>query len=51
VEGALVEGFPGGTFGIHLCKGNARTVDPATGKVRPQLHREGHYDAIAERVF
>ena len=50
-DNALVEGFPGVTFGIHLCKGNARTVDPATGKVRPQWHREGHYDAIAERVF
>jgi 5-methyltetrahydropteroyltriglutamate--homocysteine methyltransferase len=39
------------TFGIHLCKGNPRTIDPATGKVMPQWHREGHYDGIAERLF
>jgi len=50
-DNALIEGFPGVTFGIHLCKGNARTIDPATGKVVPQWHREGHYDEIAERVF
>jgi 5-methyltetrahydropteroyltriglutamate--homocysteine methyltransferase len=24
---------------------------PATGKVAPQWHREGHYDAIAEQLF
>ena len=28
-----------------------RSIDPATGKVMPQWHREGHYDAIAERLF
>jgi 5-methyltetrahydropteroyltriglutamate--homocysteine methyltransferase len=50
-DNAVIEGFPGVTFGIHLCKGNARTVDPTTGKVMPQWHRQGHYDAIAERVF
>jgi 5-methyltetrahydropteroyltriglutamate--homocysteine methyltransferase len=50
-DNAVIEGFPGITFGIHLCKGNARTTDPATGKVVPQWHREGHYDEIAERVF
>lgn len=50
-DNAVIEGFPGITFGIHLCKGNARTIDPATGKVVPQWHREGNYDAIAERVF
>jgi 5-methyltetrahydropteroyltriglutamate--homocysteine methyltransferase len=50
-DNAVIEGFPGVTFGIHLCKGNARTIDPATGKVVPQWHREGNYDAIAERVF
>ena len=27
------------------------TVDPKTGKLVPQWHREGHYDAIAERLF
>jgi 5-methyltetrahydropteroyltriglutamate--homocysteine methyltransferase len=50
-DNAVIQGFPGVTFGIHLCKGNARTIDASTGKVVPQWHREGHYDAIAERVF
>ncbi len=38
---ALVTGFPGVTFGIHLCRGNQRSM----------WHREGSYDAIAERLF
>jgi methionine synthase II (cobalamin-independent) len=50
-DNALIEGFSGVTFGIHLCRGNARTIDPKTGKLVPQWHREGHYDAIAERLF
>jgi 5-methyltetrahydropteroyltriglutamate--homocysteine methyltransferase len=50
-DNATISGFDGVTFGIHLCKGNPRTVDPATGKVMPQWHREGHYDGIAERLF
>jgi 5-methyltetrahydropteroyltriglutamate--homocysteine methyltransferase len=50
-DNALIEGFPGVTFGIHVCRGNARTIDPKTGKLVPQWHREGHYDAIAERLF
>jgi 5-methyltetrahydropteroyltriglutamate--homocysteine methyltransferase len=50
-DNALIEGFPGVTFGIHICRGNARTIDPQTGKLVPQWHREGHYDAIAERLF
>jgi 5-methyltetrahydropteroyltriglutamate--homocysteine methyltransferase len=37
----LVAGFPGVTFGIHLCRGNQRSM----------WHREGGYDAIAERLF
>jgi 5-methyltetrahydropteroyltriglutamate--homocysteine methyltransferase len=37
----LVEGFDGVTFGIHLCRGNQRSM----------WHREGTYDAIAERLF
>ena len=37
----LVSGFPGVTFGIHLCRGNQRSM----------WHREGTYDAIAERLF
>ena len=50
-ENAVIEGFPGVTFGLHICRGNPRGVDPATGKVLPQWHREGHYDSIAERLF
>jgi 5-methyltetrahydropteroyltriglutamate--homocysteine methyltransferase len=37
----LIENFPGVTFGIHLCRGNQRSM----------WHREGAYDAIAERLF
>jgi 5-methyltetrahydropteroyltriglutamate--homocysteine methyltransferase len=40
-EAALVQGFPDVTFGIHLCRGNQRSM----------WHREGAYDAIAERIF
>jgi 5-methyltetrahydropteroyltriglutamate--homocysteine methyltransferase len=50
-DNALIEGFPGMTFGIHICRGNARTIDPKTGKLVPQWHREGPYDTIAERLF
>jgi 5-methyltetrahydropteroyltriglutamate--homocysteine methyltransferase len=39
---ALIEGFPDDvTFGVHLCRGNRESL----------WHREGSYDAIAERVF
>jgi 5-methyltetrahydropteroyltriglutamate--homocysteine methyltransferase len=39
---ALIEGFGENvTFGVHLCRGNRES----------QWHREGSYDAIAERVF
>jgi 5-methyltetrahydropteroyltriglutamate--homocysteine methyltransferase len=40
-ESRLIEGFQGVTFGIHLCRGNQRSM----------WHREGSYDAIAERLF
>jgi methionine synthase II (cobalamin-independent) len=50
-DNALIEGFSGVTFGIHICRGNARTIDPQTGKLVPQWHREGSYNAIAERLF
>jgi 5-methyltetrahydropteroyltriglutamate--homocysteine methyltransferase len=50
-DNAIIAGFDEVTFGIHLCRGNPRTIDPATGKVMPQWHREGHYDGIAERLF
>ncbi len=40
-EAAVVANYPGVTFGIHLCRGNQRSM----------WHREGTYDAIAERLF
>jgi len=40
-EAKLVRGYPGVTFGIHLCRGNQKSM----------WHREGAYDAIAERLF
>ena len=49
-ENALIEGFDGITFGLHICRGNPRGID-ATGRIQPQWHREGSYDAIAERLF
>jgi len=50
-DNALIEGFSGVAFGIHICRGNARTIDPKTGKLVPQWHREGAYDVIAEKLF
>jgi 5-methyltetrahydropteroyltriglutamate--homocysteine methyltransferase len=50
-DNAVIAGFPDVTFGIHLCRGNPRTIDPQTGKVMAQWHREGHYDDIAEELF
>jgi 5-methyltetrahydropteroyltriglutamate--homocysteine methyltransferase len=50
-DNAIIAGFEGVVFGIHLCRGNPRTTDPVTGKVLAQWHREGHYDAYAERLF
>jgi 5-methyltetrahydropteroyltriglutamate--homocysteine methyltransferase len=40
-EAAVIASFPGVTFGIHLCRGNQRSM----------WHREGAYDTIAERLF
>jgi 5-methyltetrahydropteroyltriglutamate--homocysteine methyltransferase len=40
-EAAVIAGYPGVAFGIHLCRGNQRSM----------WHREGAYDAIAERLF
>ena len=40
-DNAVIAGFPGVTFGLHICRGNQRSM----------WHREGSYDAIAERVF
>jgi 5-methyltetrahydropteroyltriglutamate--homocysteine methyltransferase len=50
-ENDVIAGFEGVTFGLHICRGNPRGVDPATGKVLPQWHREGSYDSIAEFLF
>lgn len=50
-DNAVIAGFNGAVFGLHVCRGGARTLDPKTGKVAPQWHREGHYDAIAEQLF
>jgi 5-methyltetrahydropteroyltriglutamate--homocysteine methyltransferase len=40
-EAEITRGFGDVTFGIHLCRGNQRSM----------WHREGTYDAIAERMF
>jgi 5-methyltetrahydropteroyltriglutamate--homocysteine methyltransferase len=40
-DNGVVRGFPGITFGIHLCRGNSRS----------QWHRRGSYEAIAETLF
>jgi 5-methyltetrahydropteroyltriglutamate--homocysteine methyltransferase len=40
-EQEIVAGFPGVTFGVHICRGNQRSM----------WHREGSYDAIAEQLF
>jgi 5-methyltetrahydropteroyltriglutamate--homocysteine methyltransferase len=40
-DAAVIANFPAVTFGIHLCRGNQRSM----------WHREGSYDAIAERLF
>ena len=40
-DNQVIAGFPGVTFGIHICRGNRQSL----------WHREGHYDPIAERLF
>jgi 5-methyltetrahydropteroyltriglutamate--homocysteine methyltransferase len=40
-DNELLRLFDGVTFGIHLCRGNQRSM----------WHREGSYDAIAEALF
>lgn len=40
-DNTVIAGFPGVVFGLHLCRGNRQS----------QWHREGFYDAIAERIF
>ena len=50
-ENDVIRGFDGVTFALHICRGNPRGSDSKTGKILPQWHREGHYDAIAEQLF
>jgi 5-methyltetrahydropteroyltriglutamate--homocysteine methyltransferase len=40
-DNAVLDGFDNVTFGIHLCRGNQRSM----------WHREGTYDQIAERLL
>ena len=40
-DNEIIANFPGVAFGIHICRGNRQSM----------WHREGHYDAIAERLF
>ncbi len=40
-DNKIIAGIPGVTFGLHLCRGNRQSY----------WHREGAYDAIAERLF
>ena len=40
-DNQIIADFPDVTFGIHLCRGNRQSM----------WHREGSYDAIAEKLF
>jgi 5-methyltetrahydropteroyltriglutamate--homocysteine methyltransferase len=40
-DNAVIAGLEGATFGLHICRGNRASM----------WHREGSYDAIAERLF
>jgi 5-methyltetrahydropteroyltriglutamate--homocysteine methyltransferase len=40
-DNQVIADHPGVTFGIHICRGNRQSM----------WHREGHYDAIAEKLF
>ena len=40
-DNEIIAGFSKMTFGIHICRGNRQSM----------WHREGHYDAIAEKLF
>jgi 5-methyltetrahydropteroyltriglutamate--homocysteine methyltransferase len=40
-DNEIMADFPSVTFGIHICRGNRQSM----------WHREGHYDAIAEKLF
>ena len=40
-DNEIIAGFADAIFGIHICRGNRQSM----------WHREGHYDAIAEKLF
>lgn len=40
-ENAVIDQWPGVTFGVHVCRGNRQG----------HWHREGGYDAVAEQLF
>jgi 5-methyltetrahydropteroyltriglutamate--homocysteine methyltransferase len=44
-DNAVIAGFPGVTFGVHICRGNSG------GRGGAGWHREGTYDDIAEKLF
>ena len=44
-DNAVIADFPGVTFAVHVCRGNSG------GRGGAGWHREGSYDAIAERLF
>ena len=44
-DNALIAGFPGVTFAVHICRGGGG------GRGGDWIHREGAYDAIAERLY
>jgi 5-methyltetrahydropteroyltriglutamate--homocysteine methyltransferase len=44
-DNAVWASFPGVVFAVHICRGNTG------GRDGPGWHREGTYDAIAERLF
>jgi 5-methyltetrahydropteroyltriglutamate--homocysteine methyltransferase len=44
-DNAIIADFPEVTFAVHICRGGGG------GRGGPGAHREGSYDAIAERIF
>ena len=44
-DNALIAGFPGVTFAVHICRGGGG------GRGGDWIHREGSYDAVAERLY
>jgi 5-methyltetrahydropteroyltriglutamate--homocysteine methyltransferase len=44
-DNALIRDFPGVTFAVHICRGGGG------GRGGKWIHREGHYDPIAEQLY